>query len=37
LAGQCESDKERILGLNLAAIFGINVEAKKKELANLPK
>ena len=30
-------DKERILGLNLAAIFGINVEEKKKELANLPE
>jgi len=28
-------DKEKILGLNLAALFGIDVEAKKEELAAL--
>ena len=30
-------DKERILGLNLAALLDVDVEAKKKELADLPE
>lgn len=31
------SDKEKILGLNIAKIFGIDVAAKKRELAELPE